>query len=83
MPLIKNITLCQKRSTRKAYDEKALKKSSAAALRKLARNLESSMAQAAKELDFELAAELRDRLIVVKGQLGDKLQPKVKKKKIF
>ena len=52
-------------------------------MRKLARNLESSMAQAAKELDFELAAELRDRLIVVKGQLGDKLQPKVKKKKIF
>lgn len=62
---------------------KSFEKSSAAALRKLARNLESSMAQAAKELDFELAAELRDRLIVVKGQLGDKLQPKVKKKKIF
>lgn len=81
--LIKLTKVEEEMETRKAYDEKALKKSSAAALRKLARNLESSMAQAAKELDFELAAELRDRLIVVKGQLGDKLQPKVKKKKIF
>ena len=61
---------------------KALKKSSAAALRKLAKSLESKMAQAAKELDFETAAELRDRLIVVKGQLEEKLQPG-KKKKIF
>ena len=81
--LIKLTKVEEEMDTRKAYGEKALKKSSAAALRKLARNLESSMAQAAKELDFELAAELRDRLIVVKGQLGDKLQPKVKKKKIF
>ena len=81
--LIKLTKVEEEMDTRKAYDEKALKKRSAAALRKLARNLESSMAQAAKELDFELAAELRDRLIVVKGQLGDKLQPKVKKKKIF
>ena len=81
--LIKLTKVEEEMDTRKAYDEKALKKSSAAALRKLARNLESSMAQAAKELDFELAAELRDRLIVVKGQLGDKLQPKAKKKKIF
>lgn len=81
--LIKLTKVEEEMGTRKAYDEKALKKSSAAALRKLARNLESSMAQAAKELDFELAAELRDRLIVVKGQLGDKLQPKAKKKKIF
>ena len=81
--LIKLTKVEEEMDTRKAYDEKALKKSSAAALRKLTRNLESSMAQAAKELDFELAAELRDRLIVVKGQLGDKLQPKAKKKKIF
>ena len=65
--------------TKKAYDEKALKKSSAAALRKLAKTLESKMVQAAKELDFETAAELRDRLIVVKGQLGEKLQPGEKK----
>ena len=46
----------------------------------LAKTLESKMAQAAKELDFETAAELRDRLIVVKGQLGEKLQPGKKKK---
>lgn len=36
------------------------------------------MAVAAKELNFELAAELRDRLIVIKGQLGQKLSPKPK-----
>ena len=29
---------------------------------------------AAKELDFERAAEYRDRLIVVKGELGQKLK---------
>jgi excinuclease ABC subunit B len=65
-----------------AYDDKALRKSSPQALRKLAKTLESKMAQAAKDLDFETAAELRDRLILVKGELGEKLQPK-KKKKIF
>ena len=65
-----------------AYDGKALRKSSPQALRKLAKSLEAKMAQAAKDLDFETAAELRDRLILVKGELGEKLQPK-KKKKIF
>lgn len=79
--LIKLTKVEEDLETRKAYDEKALQKSSEAALRKLAKALESKMAQAAKELDFETAAELRDRLIVVKGELGDKLQPKAKKKK--
>lgn len=79
--LIKLTKVEEDLETRKAYDEKALQKSSEAALRKLAKALESKMAQAAKELDFETAAELRDRLIVVKGKLGDKLQPKAKKKK--
>ncbi len=78
--LIKLTKVEEDLDTKKAYDEKALKKSSAAALRKLAKTLESKMAQAAKELDFETAAELRDRLIVVKGQLGEKLQPGKKKK---
>ena len=81
--LIKLTKVEEEADTRKAYDEKALQKSSAAALRKLAKTLESKMAQAAKELDFELAAELRDRLIVVKGRLGDTLQPKGTKKKIL
>ena len=39
-------------------------------LQKMAKELEKRMAVAAKELNFELAAELRDRLIVIKGQLG-------------
>jgi excinuclease ABC subunit B len=34
------------------------------------------MTAAAKDLDFETAAELRDRLIVVKGELGEKLTPR-------
>ena len=78
--LIKLTKVEEDLDTKKAYDEKVLKKSNAAALRKLAKTLESKMAQAAKELDFETAAELRDRLIVVKGQLGEKLQPGKKKK---
>ena len=61
-----------------AYSEKGLKKSSPAALRKLAKELENRMKRAAKELDFESAAELRDRLIVVKGALGEKLEAKKK-----
>ena len=44
----------------------------------LARELERRMQEAAKALDFEAAAELRDQLIIVKGQLGEKLVPKKK-----
>ena len=49
-------------------------------LNTLARELERRMQEAAKALDFEAAAELRDQLIIVKGQLGQKLVPKKKKK---
>ena len=42
----------------------------------MARELERRMQEAAKALDFETAAELRDQLILVKGQLGQKLEPK-------
>lgn len=49
-------------------------------LQTLARELERRMQEAAKALDFEAAAELRDQLILVKGQLGQKLQPKKKRK---
>ena len=38
------------------------------------------MQEAAKALDFESAAELRDRLILVKGELGEKLTPKKKRR---
>ena len=63
-----------------SYGKKSLKKQSTKELQMLARELEKQMQEAAKALDFESAAELRDRLILVKGQLGEKLTPKKKKK---
>ena len=57
---------------------KSLKKKSQKELATLARELERRMQEAAKALDFEAAAELRDQLILVKGQLGQKLVPKKK-----
>ena len=60
---------------------KKLKQKSAKELTTLARELERRMQEAAKALDFEAAAELRDQLILVKGQLGQKLVPKKKKSK--
>ena len=62
------------------YSEKALKKRSIKEIEKMARTLEKEMTEAAKALDFERAAELRDRLIVTKGLLGEKLVPKKRKK---
>lgn len=62
------------------YSPKALKKHSPKELNKLARTLEKEMQAAAKELDFERAAELRDILIITKGLLGEKLLPKRKSK---
>jgi excinuclease ABC subunit B len=61
------------------YAEKALKKKSTKELNRMAKELERRMQEAAKALDFEAAAELRDRLILVKGKLGQKLVPKKKK----
>ncbi len=63
-----------------AYGGKSLKKQSKKELTALARELERRMQEAAKALDFEAAAELRDQLILVKGQLGQKLLPKKSKK---
>lgn len=62
------------------YGSKPLKKQSKKELESLSRDLERRMQEAAKALDFEAAAELRDQLILVKGQLGQKLVPKKKKK---
>lgn len=59
---------------------KKLKQKSTKELNTLARELERRMQEAAKALNFEAAAELRDQLIIVKGQLGQKLVPKKKKK---
>jgi excinuclease ABC subunit B len=60
------------------YETKLGKRQSTKELQTLARELEKRMQAAAKLLDFEAAAELRDRLIIVKGQLGQKLTPKKK-----
>ncbi len=62
------------------YGSKPLKKQSKKELESLSRDLERRMQEAAKALDFEAAAELRDQLILAKGQLGQKLVPKKKKK---
>lgn len=62
------------------YGSKPLKKQSKKELESLSRDLERRIQEAAKALDFEAAAELRDQLILVKGQLGQKLVPKKKKK---
>ncbi|MBP5185418.1 MAG: UvrB/UvrC motif-containing protein, partial [Clostridiales bacterium] len=40
-------------------------------LEKLAARLDKEMKAAAKELEFEEAARLRDLLVIVKGKLGD------------
>jgi len=53
------------------YNEKKLGKTSKKELQRLARELESAMRAAAKRLDFEAAAELRDRLIVVRGKIKE------------
>ncbi|MDO4935824.1 MAG: UvrB/UvrC motif-containing protein, partial [Phascolarctobacterium sp.] len=53
----------------KVYNEKKLEKANKKELQRLARELESAMRDAAKRLDFEQAAELRDRLIVVRGKI--------------
>ena len=61
------------------YGAKSKKARSKKELTNLARELERRMQEAAKALDFEAAAELRDQLILVKGQLGQKLEPKKKR----
>lgn len=52
------------------YTPKQLKKKSQNALTKDIHNLETKMKAAAKELDFERAAEYRDRIILLKGEIG-------------
>jgi len=79
--LIKLTRVAEESADEKDYTQKALKRVSRENLEKLARTLEKQMAAAAKDLDFEAAAELRDRLIIVKGELGQKLEPKKKNKK--
>jgi excinuclease ABC subunit B len=55
------------------YSLKELKNKSKQELTNLAKKLEKQMKEASKELNFELAAELRDLLIIVKGQMNQSL----------
>ena len=59
-----------KHSNVSVYNDKKLKKANKKELQRLARELESAMRDAAKRLDFEQAAELRDRLIVIRGRMA-------------
>lgn len=52
------------------YSLKELKKKNKVELTKIAKNFEKEMKEAAKELNFEHAGELRDRLIIVKGLIN-------------
>ena len=52
-------------------DEKELESMSKKELEKLAAEIEKKMHRAAAELDFETAADLRDRMIEVKKQLQE------------
>lgn len=73
------LTKIEEDSETAKFDAKDLRKRTSKELSKLAKQLEQQMGVAAKELDFERAAELRDQLIIVKGKLGEKMLPKVKK----
>ena len=64
-----------------ASGTKNLRNRSKKELNAMARELERRMQEAAKALDFEAAAELRDQLILVKGQLGQRLLPKKRRRK--
>jgi len=75
------LTKVSEENTSINYSVKEIKKQSEKELSKLAKELEKNMAIAAKELDFERAAEYRDRLIIVKGELGQKLLPKSNRRK--
>ena len=51
-----------------AYDKKKARKLTGKSLDKQIKSLEKKMREAAKELDFELAAEIRDQIILLKGE---------------
>ena len=70
------LTRIEEDSETAKFDAKDLHKRSSKELSKLAKQLEQQMGAAAKELDFERAAELRDQLIIVKGKLGEKMLPR-------
>ncbi|MCH3950292.1 MAG: excinuclease ABC subunit UvrB [Acidaminococcus sp.] len=68
--LIKLTKLDDDKEPAKAATGKTAKKMSDKALQKQIKLVEKNMKAAAKELDFELAAEYRDQMILLKGELS-------------
>lgn len=68
--LIKLTKIAEDDTSAESYGKGGLSKASTKALEKQAKDLEKKMKAAAKQLDFELAAELRDQLILLKGEIS-------------
>jgi len=64
------LTRISEEDTTVDYSAKKLKKLSKTSIEKQAKELETKMKAAAKQLDFERAAEYRDKIILLKGELG-------------
>ena len=60
----------------KAGGVDSLKKLSEKALQKQVKLIEKNMKAAAKQLDFELAAEYRDQMILIKGEISKRHERK-------
>lgn len=74
--LIKLTKVDDEESTVKAGGADSLKKLSEKALQKQVKLIEKNMKAAAKQLDFELAAEYRDQMILIKGEISKRHERK-------
>ena len=74
--LIKLTKVEQDGGTVKAGGVDSLKKLSEKALQKQVKLIEKNMKAAAKQLDFELAAEYRDQMILIKGEISKRHERK-------
>ena len=74
--LIKLTNVQEDGGTVKAGGVDSLKKLSEKALQKQVKLIEKNMKAAAKQLDFELAAEYRDQMILIKGEISKRHERK-------
>lgn len=74
--LIKLTKVDDEEGTVKAGGADSLKKLSEKALQKQVKLIEKNMKAAAKQLDFELAAEYRDQMILIKGEISKRHERK-------
>ena len=74
--LIKLTKVEEDGGTVKAGGVESLKKLSEKALQKQVKLIEKNMKAAAKQLDFELAAEYRDQMILIKGEISKRHERK-------